>query len=162
MAPSFTVLGHFHNRSLSINTLRPRQNGCHFADDISCIFLYENVWLSLKISLKVVPKVRIINISALVQVMAWCRPGEKSLSEPVVVSVLTYICGNRPQWVNGHVFHINTASIDELGTQIPRPFSEMDFCKKEKFYLYIHSFHNIHSSVHWGHTLPKKCFLTTN
>ena len=35
----------------SVKTLRLRQNGCHhFADDIlKCIFLNENVWISLKI-----------------------------------------------------------------------------------------------------------------
>ena len=27
-----------------LNTLRPRQNGCHFADDVfKCIFLNENI-----------------------------------------------------------------------------------------------------------------------
>ena len=35
-------------------------NGRHFADDIfKCIFLNENVWISLKISLKFVPRVQI-------------------------------------------------------------------------------------------------------
>ena len=58
------------------NTLRPRQKGRHFADDIfKCIFLNENAWISLKISLQFVPKVRINNIPALVQIMAWRRPG---------------------------------------------------------------------------------------
>ena len=33
-----------------------RQNGRHFADDILiCIFFNENVWISIKISLKFVP-----------------------------------------------------------------------------------------------------------
>ena len=83
------------------NTLRPRQNGRYFADDIfKCIFLNENAWISLKISLKFVPKVRISNIPALVQIMAWRRPGDKPLSEPVMVSLLTHICVARPQWVN--------------------------------------------------------------
>ena len=51
-----------------INTLRPRQNCHHFANDIfKCIFLNENVWPSLKISLKFVPEVRINNIPALIQ-----------------------------------------------------------------------------------------------
>ena len=37
------------------NTLRPRQNGRHFADDNSiCIFLHENFWISNKMSLKCV------------------------------------------------------------------------------------------------------------
>ena len=82
------------------NTLRPRQNRRHFADDIlKCIFLNENAWISLKISLKFVPKVRINNIPALVQIMAWRWPGDKPLSEPMMVSLLTHICITRPQWV---------------------------------------------------------------
>ena len=82
-------------------TLRPRQNGRHFPDDIfRCIFLNENVWISINISLKFVLNGPINNIPALVQVMAWRRPGGKPLSEPVMVSLLTHICVTRPQWVN--------------------------------------------------------------
>ena len=41
-------------QSVVVNTVRLRQNGLHFAHNIfKCIFLYENVWISLKISLKV-------------------------------------------------------------------------------------------------------------
>ena len=87
----------------SFNTLRPRQDGRHFPDDIfKCIFLNENARISLKKSLKFVPKVRINNIPALVQIMAWRRTGDKPLSEPMVVSLLTHICVTRPQWVNIH------------------------------------------------------------
>ena len=84
-----------------INTLRPRQNGRHFADDIfKCILLNENVLIPNKISLKFVPEGPINNIPALVQIMAWRRPGDKPLSEPMMVRSLTHICVNRPQWVN--------------------------------------------------------------
>ena len=87
-----------------LNTLRPRQNGRHFADDIfRCIFLNENVWIPIKISLKFVPKGRINNIPSLVQIMAWRRPGDKPLSEPMMVSSLTHICVTRPQWVKACV-----------------------------------------------------------
>ena len=59
---------------LSINTLRLRQNGRRFADDtFKRIFLNENVRISIKISLKFVPKGPINNIPALVQIMAWRR-----------------------------------------------------------------------------------------
>ena len=54
----------------------------------------------MKISLKFVPKGPINNIPALVQIMAWCWPGNKPLSEPMTVSLLTHICVTRPQWVN--------------------------------------------------------------
>ena len=84
----------------NLNTLRPRQYGRHFPDDIfKRICLNENVSISLKISLKFVPKVQFNNIPALLQIMAWRRPGDKPLSEPMVVSLLTHICVTRPQWV---------------------------------------------------------------
>ena len=83
------------------NTLRPRQNGRHFPDDIfTCIFLNENAWILINILLKFVPKGQFNNIPALVQIMAWCRPGDKPLSEPMMVSLRTYICFTRPQWDN--------------------------------------------------------------
>ena len=68
-----------------------------FPDDT---FLNENVWISIEISLKFVPKGPINNIPAMVQIMAWCRPGDKPLSEPMVVSLLMHICVIQPQWVN--------------------------------------------------------------
>ena len=58
-------------------------------------FFNENVTISIKISLKFVPKCPMNNISALVQ-MAWHRPGNKSSSEPMMVSLLTHICVTRP------------------------------------------------------------------
>ena len=71
------------------------------ADGIfNSIFLNENVWISLQISLKFVAMVRINNISALLQIMAWRLPGDKPLSEPMMVSLLTHICVTWPQWVN--------------------------------------------------------------
>ena len=85
------------------NTLRPRQNGRHFADDtFHRIFVNENVRISIKYSLKFVPMGPINNILALVQIMAWCRSGDKPLSEPMMASLLTHIriCVTRPQWVN--------------------------------------------------------------
>ena len=84
-----------------LNTLRPRQNGRHFTDDtFKRIFLNDNVGISIKISLKFVHKGPMNNIPALVQMMAWRRPGDKSLSEPMVVRLPTHICVTWPQWVN--------------------------------------------------------------
>ena len=80
-----------------INTLRPRHNGRHCADDIfKCIFLNENVWIPIKFSLKFVPKGSINYIPALVQIMAWRRRDDKPLFEPMMISLLTHICVTRP------------------------------------------------------------------
>ena len=75
----------------NINTLGPRQNGRHFANDIfKWIFLNENVWISIKISMKFVPGGPNNNFPALVRIMAWRRPGDKPLSEPMIVYWRTY------------------------------------------------------------------------
>ena len=66
---------------------------------LKCIFLNENVSIAIKISLKFVPKGQINNIPALIQTMAWRRPGVKPLSEPMMVSLPTHI----PQ----HACHIS-------------------------------------------------------
>ena len=88
-------------RTKLMYTLRPRQNGRHFADDnLKCTFLNENVWIPIEILLKFVPKGPIDNIPALVQIMAWRRPGDKPLSEPMMVSLPTHICVIWSQWVN--------------------------------------------------------------
>ena len=80
-------------RGTAFNALRPRQNGGHFTDDaFKRFFQNENVWISIKISLKFVPKAPINNIPSLVQIMAWRRPGDKPLSEPIMVSLLRHIC----------------------------------------------------------------------
>ena len=90
--------------TVQIITLRQRQNGRHFADDtFNRIFVNENARISIKFSLKFVRKGPINNIPALVQIMAWRRPGYKPLSEPVMVSLLTHICVTQPQWVKSRL-----------------------------------------------------------
>ena len=87
-------------QKFTFNTMRPRRNGRHFPDDIfEWIFLNENVWISINISLKFVPRCPINNIPTLVQVMAWCRPGAEPLSKPMMVRLPTHICVTQPQWV---------------------------------------------------------------
>ena len=95
------------------NTLRPRQNGRHFADAIfKWIFLNENVWIPIKFSLKFVPQGPINNIPALVQIMAWRRPGDKPLSGPMMVRLPTHICVTRPQWGNTDTDYITNYEKD--------------------------------------------------
>ena len=38
------------------------------------------------------------------QIMAWRRPGDKPLSEPIMVNLPTHICVTQPQWVKREIF----------------------------------------------------------
>ena len=81
------------------NTLRLRQNGRHFPDNIfKCIFWDENVRISIDISIIFVPKGPINNIPSLAQT----RPGAKPFSESMQwwLNLLTHIWVTRPWWVN--------------------------------------------------------------
>ena len=67
-----------------------------FSNEFSWMKMYE---YRLQISLKFVPQGPINNIPALVQIMAWRRPGDKPLSGPMMVRLPMHICITRPQWV---------------------------------------------------------------
>ena len=55
-------------------------DGRYFPDDIfKCISLNEDIWISIDISPKCVPKGQINNIPTLVQIMALCQPGDKAI-----------------------------------------------------------------------------------
>ena len=65
----------------SVNTLKPRQDGRLFPDDIlEWIFLNENLCISNKVSLDFIPWDPINNIPALFPIMVWHRPGDKPFS----------------------------------------------------------------------------------
>ena len=76
------------------------ESRAYVPDDIfNIIFLNENVWILNEISLRFVPKGQINDIPASVQIMAWCWPGNKPLSETMMVSLLTHISVTRPECV---------------------------------------------------------------
>ena len=56
----------------------------------------------------------------MVQIMAWRRPGDKPLSEPMMVSLLTHICVARPQWVKGTI----TQNLDVFFVASPKKADE--------------------------------------
>ena len=73
----------------AVGLFSPAQNGRHFADDIfKSIFMNEKFCIFIGISLKFVPKGPIVNKSALVQVMAWRRTGDKPLPEPMMTQFI--------------------------------------------------------------------------
>ena len=62
-------------------------------DILQCIFLKEDDRIPIQISLKFVPRSPIDNKAALVQVMAWCRTGDKPLPKPMMTQFTdTYMC----------------------------------------------------------------------
>ena len=70
----------------AVSTLRPRQNDCHFADNVfKRIFLNENIWIVIKISPKFVRKGPINDTNHYLN--QWWS------------SLLMHICVTRPQWV---------------------------------------------------------------
>ena len=75
---------------------------------------YAYIWMSLS-------AIPVNNITALVQITAWHRTGDKPLAESMTVTLLTHICVTRPRWVKvrgsmpgqhnddwfwGHLLHI--------------------------------------------------------
>ena len=96
----FICIFSFCNTTGLVNTLRPRQDRRHLADGIfTRIFFNENCCLLIKLSPKYVRKGPIDNISALVQIMAWRRSGDKPFSEQMMISLPTHTCVTPPQWV---------------------------------------------------------------
>ena len=94
--------------TVCLNIMRSRENGRQFpADNFKFIFVNENIYIWINISLKFVPKGPINNIPALVQMMAWRRPGNKPLSEHMMVNLLTHICITGPQWNASYYIRIN-------------------------------------------------------
>ena len=96
----------------AINTLKPTQNGHHFPDDIfKGVFLNENVWISIKISLKFISKNPVSSIHALIQIIAashclkqwwlvgWCIQASVSLNElsPSLI----------PAWISHYIHYPN-------------------------------------------------------
>ena len=82
-------------KGITLISMRPTQNICLYSDDIfNSIFLNENI------SLKSVSMGPINNIPALVPIVTWRRSGDKSLSEPMMVSLLTHICVTWHQRLN--------------------------------------------------------------
>ena len=58
----------------------------HFVDDVFKFSFLHGIQ-NVKISLRFVPKFPINNNPALVQIMAWCIPGTKPLSEPMMAHI---------------------------------------------------------------------------
>ena len=134
-----------------INTLRPRQNGRHFADGIfKCIFLNENVWILIKNLLRFVHKGPINNIPTFVQIMAWRRSGDKPLSESMLVSLPTHICITRPQWVKYNKY-VHIYDCHAYGTQTT--------CSTESIWKCEEFLSTISSPPQWTQSPPSVTYM---
>ena len=72
-----------------------------------CICTNENRGIMIQISLKLVPEGSIVSKTALRYKMAWNRASDKSLSEQMMVSLVTQICITWPQCVSKPWNHID-------------------------------------------------------
>ena len=73
------------------------------ADDIfKCILLNEDDRIPIQIILKCVPRSPMDNKSALIQVTAWRRTGDKSLPEPMLTQFID-TCMEEGGWINKRV-----------------------------------------------------------
>ena len=77
-------------------------------------------FISIQISLKYVRNGPIINRQLLVQIMAWCRPGDKQLSEPMVVS---YWRKCASLGLNELTINFNTLRPEQVATILQKIFS---------------------------------------
>ena len=87
-------------------------------DMFKCIFLDENILISIKILLKFVPKGPINNIPTLVKIVDWRRPGDKPLSESVMTRLPTHICITQSQCVKLSLCAKRDATIYTMVTEI--------------------------------------------
>ena len=76
------------------HTLRARRYRRNFADDI----FNDNVSISIKMFYSQGSNYK--EIPALIHIMDWRRPGDKPLSQAMVIILLTHISVTRPQKVN--------------------------------------------------------------
>ena len=109
------VLPMWFTQLIWVNTLKLQQNVPYFTDNIfQCIFLNENFWSLNTISLKYVSEGPIDNMVALVQIMAWCWSGDKSLPDHQCwPSSLMHICSTRKRWVN-QIVRLRCEKVDTI------------------------------------------------
>ena len=96
--------------------------------------------------------------------MAWRRPGDKPLSEPIMVSLPTHICLTQPQWVKRRLqTWTNNIRIDRLWLQMVR--CHRDVIPQESYILMTWRHRNYNNNEHknirnadplWGESTSTK------
>ena len=117
------------------------------------IFWNENNRITIKITLMCVPKGLFSIIPALVLIMGWRRPGDKPLSEPMMVRSLTHICVTRPQWVKAkHQVWLYNSGMPWLDGII---FDVIDICLKYPMPLRTYRISPFNTSVRSSVSISK-------
>ena len=140
---------------MPVNTLRSKLNGRHFPDDIfERIFVNENEWILIKISLKFVPRGLINNIPALIPLGA----GGNAISEPINIGwpwLSTHTCKSvaRPLWVN--FLCVYEAPVSRLACLWETLIRVMAWCRTydkplpEHIMVIFCQFHPWKQTLHW-------------
>ena len=132
-----------------LNTLRLRQNGCHFADDFfKCIFLNETIWISIWISNDIFSEIWLIgNNSPLAWVMAWCQIG--NTNKCMLMHICTTRPNTRPHWIEfrsliflfGEYLLLQKHHLDSLNhihiSQVSQQLSCGETCKIWTWHMHI-------------------------
>ena len=91
-------------------------------------------------------------IPALVQIMAWRRPGDKPLSEPMLVRLPTHICVTPPQWVNVLPNCITKPS-HHRNCEFYQPLTEQSYDFKENHFINLFPIKSNFSHQEWADDL---------
>ena len=117
-----------------LNTLRPRQYGRYYTDDIfKWIFLRRMYGFRLKFHWNLILVAAIHIFPA--QAMLWCRLGDKPLSELMMVRLLTHICIAQPQWVKYMYTHTYAYKCEHISIH-----AHISISAYRWIYLHIHTY----------------------
>ena len=110
----------------------------------------ENVWISNMISLKFISEALIDNKPALVQKMAWCRPGDKPFS-----GIMLFIdaCVTRLQCVKWrlHVYLCLEDRASYIWVSLYNHKVIMQYCSILQMYIYWrHVLWEVHNDIWWA------------
>ena len=128
-ASTSRVTAKFMSRIYITNTRLKLLLSTHWGRDRMAAILQKTFWSEFcwmfKISLKSAFKIPNYDFTALFQIMAWRRPGDKSLSEPMTIRLPPHICVTLPQWVNAKLDSLSFTliSITPLVLKYPIDFS---------------------------------------
>ena len=72
------------------------RNKTIYIRQFNSIFMKENVWIAIRISMKFSPMFLVNNIPGSIRIMTWHWTGDEPLFEPMIINLLTHLCVSRP------------------------------------------------------------------